>query len=80
MEELCADDFVAWTEGQAREFCALRVGPGNEIALFRNEFQCRLTPTIRRSLQASLDAHYQTAARLTTRGDEPSRLKRTRYG
>jgi hypothetical protein len=39
----------------------------NEIDRCRNELQRRLTPTIRQHLAANLDAHYQTAARLTTR-------------
>jgi hypothetical protein len=39
----------------------------NEIDLFRNELQRRLTPTIRQHLATNLDAHYQTAARLVTR-------------
>ena len=47
----------------------------NEIDLFRNELQRRLTPTIRQRLVADLDAHYQTAARLTARAlarEEPA--------
>ena len=39
----------------------------NEIDLFRNELQRRLTPTIRHHLTTNLDAHCQTGARLTTR-------------
>jgi hypothetical protein len=39
----------------------------NKIDLFRNELQRRLTPNIRQHLATNLDAHYQTAARLTTR-------------
>ncbi len=123
--DLYEQDFVAWTEKQARELRALSAnrwnGPldldnlaeeiedlgrsqrhaceslleqiiihllklrcakaeaprahwANEIDLFRNELQRRLTPTIRQRLQADLDAHYQTAARLTARAlprDEP---------
>jgi len=123
--DLYEQDFVAWTEKQARELRALSAnrwnGPldldnlaeeiedlgrtqrhaceslleeiiihllklrcgkaeaprahwANEIDLFRNELHRRLTPTIRQRLQADLDAHYQTAARLTTRAlarDEP---------
>jgi hypothetical protein len=116
--ELYEQDFVAWTERQARELRALRAsrwnGPldvehlaeeiedlgrsqrhaceslleqiiihllklrcakaevprahwANEIDLFRNELQRRLTRTIRQHLATNLDAHYQTAARLNTR-------------
>jgi hypothetical protein len=116
--DLYEQDFVAWTERQARELRALRTsrwnGPldlehlaeeiedlgrsqrhaceslleqiiihllklrhakaetprahwANEIDLFRNELHRRLTKTIRQHLETNLEAHYQTAARLTTR-------------
>ena len=123
--DLYEQDFVAWTEKQARELRALGAsrwnGPldldnlaeeiedlgrsqrhacdslleqiiihllklrcakaeaprahwANEIDLFRNELHRRLTNTIRHHLETNLHAHYQTAARLTTRAlarDEP---------
>ena len=116
--DLYEQDFVAWTEKQARELRALSAnrwnGPldldnlaeeiedlgrsehfacealpeqiiihllklrcakaktphahwANKIELCRNDLHRRLTPTIRQRLQADLDAHYETAARLTNR-------------
>jgi hypothetical protein len=51
--------------------CSMRGEPrahwANEIDLFRNELQRRMTATIRQHLATGLDAHYQAAARLTAR-------------
>lgn len=59
--------------------CSMMEGPrahwANEIDLFRHELQRRLTAKIRQHLATNLDAHYQAAARLTTRAlarEEPA--------